>query len=240
MPAPDRLPFARAFVTGANRGIGLELCRVLAEAGTRLYAGCRAPDAASALRELARAHGDHVTIVEVDVTSDASVRAAAAFIGEREDGIDLLVNNAGVNPRGSLASFDAAVALHAFDVNAVGAMRVLTATLPLLKRGSGARVINMSSQLGSLTQQRAGWGSPIYNASKAALNMFTRQTAFALKDQDIAVVAIHPGWVQTDMGGPSAPLSPAACARDVVELAASLTPAMSGSFLVHDGSPHPW
>ena len=226
----------RALITGANRGLGLELTRQLLDAGEEVVATCRAPERAEALRGLAAKHGQRARVLALDVSSTASVRAAAdALAGER---VDWLVNNAGVNPRGRLLDTDPEGMLETLDVNAVGPVRCIQAFREHLARSDAPKIVNVSSQLGALTIQRPGFGNVPYNASKAALNMVTRMASFEL--EDVRVVAVHPGWVQTDMGGPHASTSVEDAAAGLVAIARGLDAEGSGRFVVYDGREHPW
>ena len=226
----------RALITGANRGLGLELTRQLLGAGEEVVATCRAPDRAAALHGLASKHGDRARVLALDVASSSSVMAAAeALAGER---LDWLLNNAGVNPRERLLDTDPEGMVRTLDINAVGPVRCMQAFREHLARSEAPKIVNVSSQLGALTIQRPGFGNVPYNASKAALNMVTRMASFEL--EDMRVIAVHPGWVQTDMGGPNASTSVEEAAAGIVDIARGLDAAASGGFVVYDGREHPW
>jgi NAD(P)-dependent dehydrogenase (short-subunit alcohol dehydrogenase family) len=188
-----------ALVTGANRGIGLEVCRQLAERGYRVVLAARDRDkgerAAQGLR------GD-VHAVQLDVADPESVRAAAAWIEADVGHLDALVNNAAILydtwQRGVDADLDQV--REALDTNLLGAWRVTQATLALLRRSPAGRIVNVSSGAGALNDM--GGGTPAYRTSKAALNALTRILASELRGERILVNAICPGWVATDMGGP--------------------------------------
>jgi NAD(P)-dependent dehydrogenase (short-subunit alcohol dehydrogenase family) len=229
------------FITGANRGIGLELTRQALTAGNRVAAGCRRPDAAADLQALTAQFGDNLLVLTLDVRKDDQVSAAAEAVATQFGHIDLLINNAGIFPRGeSVAQFDAPAMLRTFDVNVAGPMRVVHACAGLLRGSAHGRILNISSQLGSLTKTEGSWGGYSYNASKAALNMLTRMIAHELKGDGITAVAIHPGWVQTDMGGANAAVTTPDSARGILRLAENLTPAHSSQFFTYTGDPHPW
>jgi NAD(P)-dependent dehydrogenase (short-subunit alcohol dehydrogenase family) len=183
-----------ALVTGANRGIGLEVCRQLAERGYVVVLGSRELEKGEqAAREL---RGD-VRAIQLDVADPASVRAAAAAL----DRLDAVVNNAAILydtwQRGVDADLDEV--REAFETNVLGAWRVVQATLPLLRRSRAGRIVNVSSGAGALTDM--GGGTPAYRTSKAALNALTRVLAAELRGDRILVNAVCPGWVATDMGG---------------------------------------
>lgn len=227
-------------ITGANRGIGLELCRQLLAQGDLVFAGCRRPLHASQLQAIAAAN-PRLRIITLDVTNDEQVQDAAAIVAGHTDHLNLLINNAGIFPRGErLDGFDAAQMLRVFDVNVAGTMRVTSAFAPLLRRGRNPRIVNISSQLGSLARMDGNWGDYSYNSSKAALNMITRKMSHELGKNGITAVAVHPGWVQTDMGGASATLTVPESARGILTVAAGLTAKQSGQFFTYAGKEHPW
>lgn len=227
-------------ITGANRGLGLELARHFAKQGDRVWGTARTPADAEDLRRFAAG------VVPLDAASEASI----AYLPTTLDGVgrvDILINNAGLDARafgvdrseaGPLA-LDADAFLGQMKVNAVGPMLVTRALLPLLRSAPEPLVINLSSQLGSM---EVGGKSPRdvgYNASKAALNMVTCNLAVALADQ-VTIVAVHPGWVRTDMGGPQGMLEVDESAAALGSLIEGLGPDDTGRFFRWDGQPHPW
>jgi len=152
--------------------------------------------------------------------------------------LDVVVNNAAVNPKGaSLGSYRRDEVAAVFGANTIGPLLMGQAMLPLLLRGERPRLVNISTQVGSFTWNTGG-KSPLYAASKAALNMFTR--SMAREAVGVVVIAVHPGWVQTDMGGASAPLSPSTSVKDLRALIDRLQPSDTGQFFNHDGQHHPW
>jgi NAD(P)-dependent dehydrogenase (short-subunit alcohol dehydrogenase family) len=187
-----------ALVTGANRGIGLELCRQLAALGYEVVLGAR--DAAKG-RQAASALGEQVTACELDVAVQASVDAAAAWLDERYGRCDVLINNAGIDydTDATAAGADLSRVQRALETNLLGAWRCTLALLPLLRHSARARIVNVSSREASLTDM--GAGSPGYHVGKAALNALTRTLAAELRDERILVNAASPGWTATDMGG---------------------------------------
>ena len=220
----------RLLITGANRGIGLEMTRQAAARGDQVTATCRQPDAAEALTELAAAHSGNIRIIAMDVGSAESVAAAAKCNGSFENGLDLVVANAGqLNARGGLndpGHTEANIA-ESLMTNVAGVFFTARYFVPFLRTGKPGRTANspgkfavISSQMGSST--RAGTNAPIYRASKAAATNLARSLALELAPDGIAVGAWHPGWVQTDMGGPNASITVAeSCTglADVVEKA---------------------
>ena len=229
----------RVLITGSNRGLGLALAGESLDRGYRVFATCRRPDEAQELRRLQDRNPDLVTILRLDVTDEESIQGAVDAVAVQVDGLDLLINNAGINPDEYLGGLAADTMLHTYHVNSVGPILVAQAYLDLLRAADDARVLNISSTSGSLAQKSSGGGYS-YSSSKSALNMLTRALAFDLRSVGIVVIAIHPGWVRTDMGGASAPLSPAASARGILDVADDVDGEDTGSFLRHDGRGAPW
>lgn len=230
----------RILITGANRGIGLALTQQYLQRGERVFATCRQPAEAAALAELAAAYPDRLSALPLDVTDDATIDSAAEAVATQVDGLDLLINNAGFFPKGeTIGSLDAATMLHTFHVNAVGPIMVVQRFLGLLRAGRAAKVVNISSQLGSLNRN-TGKGYYSYNSSKAALNMLTRVLAHDLRADGIVVVTTHPGWVQTRMGGKGAAITPTESARGLIALTDRLTMADTNKFYTWEGREHPW
>jgi NAD(P)-dependent dehydrogenase (short-subunit alcohol dehydrogenase family) len=219
-------------VTGANRGIGLEYARQFAAAGHTVIATARDPAAATELRAITE------RIEPLDVTDAASVAALA----KRLDGvaIDILINNAGIGGRddNDLASVDFEAMRQTFEVNAFGPLRVTQALLPNLRLGQRKLIVNMSSQLGSI--ERSNGQMYAYRASKTALNQFSKILSVELGAAGFVVVAVHPGWVRTDMGGANATLSPEESVAGLVALIGKLGPQDNGRFYDYQGKPIPW
>jgi NAD(P)-dependent dehydrogenase (short-subunit alcohol dehydrogenase family) len=188
-------------VSGANRGIGLEVARSLARDGYRVLAGTRSLDA------MGDVGGLDITPIELDVTDPESI-ARIPF-----EPLEVLVNNAGIYPGGRATRMDFELAERAWQTNALGAWRLAVAAIPHMSRGG--RIVNVSSQAGSLETMPDDAGMPAYNVSKTALNAITRLLAVELEAEGILVNAVCPGWVRTDMGGASA-------TRSVEEGAASV------------------
>jgi NAD(P)-dependent dehydrogenase (short-subunit alcohol dehydrogenase family) len=196
-----------ALVTGANRGIGLEVARQLALRGFTTILGARdAQKGEGAARSLWQS-GLKVIPVQLDVTEQQSIEAVKHLVEERFGKLDLLVNNAAILydewQRAENASLD--TVREAFETNTLGAWRMCLAFIPLLRKSGHARIVNVSSESGSLTVM--GGGTPAYSVSKAALNALTRMLADELRDSRILVNSVCPGWVATEMGGSDAPRS---------------------------------
>ncbi len=227
-----------ALVTGCSRGIGLSLAKQLASRGWQVLAGTRHPAAAHALQAAAReATPGSIEILSLDVRSDDSVKAAAEEAAVKVRGLDVLVNNAGVFPEEgneSLESLPLECFEEAFAVNVVGVARVTRVFLPLLTRAAHPRVINMSSLAGSVSGKEDA-RHYCYSASKAALNMLTRTMAAELRPRGVTVVAVTPGWVKTEMGGPDALLTVEDSARSLATTIDRITHHDAGHFLDRDG-----
>jgi len=225
----------RVVITGANRGIGLELARQLIARGDSVEAGARDPEKAGELRALgARVH-------QLDVSDASSV---AAFANAVEGGIDLVINNAGIgggasNLRSIAEDLSLADAAHTLDVNALGPLRVSVALLPHLRRGSGKKLVHVTSGMGSITDNGSG-GSYAYRMSKAALNMAAKTLAVDLRSEGILSIVINPGWVQTDLGGSRAPTRVDESVRLMIERIDEATLEHTGEFVNYKGNRYPW
>jgi NAD(P)-dependent dehydrogenase (short-subunit alcohol dehydrogenase family) len=226
-----------AVVTGANRGIGLEVCRQLADLGYLVVLGSRDVDkgrrAAASLER-----PDRVTACRLDVANDESVLSAAEWVTARLGRCDALVNNAAIDydtdARATTADLDR---VHrALETNLFGAWRTALAFLPLLRRSPHPRVVNVSSGSGSISEM--GAGTPAYSVSKAALNALTRMLAAELRGDHVLVNAVCPGWVATDMGGPGG--RPVAEGAQGIVWAATLPDDGPTGGFFRDGRALPW
>lgn len=196
-----------ALVSGANRGIGLEVVRQLSRAGLMAVLGSRDLSKGQAAAETLKSEGLDAAVVALDVTSAASISAAVAETVRLFGRLDVLVNNAGImidGPGTGQATFDvpASVVRETFETNTIGPLLLTQAVIPLMRERGYGRIVNVSSGLGQLADMGGGW--PAYRLSKTALNALTRTTASELGPGDIKVNAMCPGWVRTDMGGPNA------------------------------------
>ena len=227
---------ANVAITGAARGIALELARQHAAAGDRVYALARDPAKADKLNALAAGSGGRVSVHAMDVGDDASVAAGAASTGN--DPIDLVYNVAGMvgTVPAEFDNVDWKTFDETFNVHVKGPLRVLNAFLPRMNEGS--KVINFSSQLAASTWPYGGFHA--YAASKAALGRMMRSIATDLKERGIVVGIIHPGYVQTDMGGPDAEITPEESASGIRKLAEGWSIEQSGDFYKWNGEPHAW
>jgi len=226
-------------VTGANRGLGLEFVRQYAADGWRVVAACRDPGAAGELNRLAAESGGRISVIALDVSDPASVRAAAQSLAGAS--IDLLINNAGVgSPRGQkLGALDYAAWARVLDVNTLGPMRVTEAFIDHLAAGGGKKVVTITSGMGSIADNGSG-GSYAYRSSKAAVNMVVKSLSLDLAPRGITCIVMNPGWVRTDMGGPGGKISPEESIAAMRKVIAKLTPTDSGKFFNYDGGQYPW
>lgn len=238
----------RVLVTGGNRGIGLEFARQLAARGDRVFATARDVNRAIELRALAKQYGDaSVTIIPLDVDSADSVRAAADTIRHESDGLDLLINNAGIyaarigkdgQPAEQLGDLSFEDALKVIRTNAVAPLILTQALLPLLKNAEKPKVVSITSGYGSVSDNI---GFPYYYAaSKAALNQFMRSFAGDSAAKGIITIVMSPGWVQTDMGGAAAPTLPEQSVAGMLKVIDGLTAADNSSFKEWRGKEVEW
>ena len=236
-------------ITGANRGIGLEMTRQAAQRGDRVIAACRHPDDAADLQKLAAEDGLQIDIIGMDVADYSAVAAAASQIASNiTSALDLVVANAGqMNARGGLqdpghTQDNIAASLM---TNVAGVFFTARHFLPHLRAAASnggtnnvAKLAVISSQMGSST--RAGISAPIYRASKAAATNLARSLSLELAPDNIAVGAWHPGWVQTDMGGSEAAITPHTSAAGLLSRFDALSMQTSGVFEDYAGTPHPF
>lgn len=221
-------------ITGAGRGIGLELARQHAEQGDKVYAFLRDPKGADALNAVVAQYQDLIVPVAMDVGLDASVKEAAAQVTDR---VDILYNVAGiVGPfTPELEESDWTAWNDVLNILLMAPLRVLQALLPQME--SGSKVMNFSSQLAASWWPYGGFYA--YGAAKAGLNRMMRSVAIDLKDRGIIVGLVHPGYVQTDMGGPGAEITPAESAEGVRSVADAWTIEETGDFKRWNGEAHP-
>lgn len=233
-------------VTGAARGIGLELVRQTLERGDRVIATTRR--ASAELDALGAAHAGHLVQLRLDVGVVDSIIEARAALDGVVDAIDVLVNSAGAyshqsehwDPDATL--FDTVTQeelLEVFRVNAAGPLLVTQHFLNLVRASRRGRIVNLSSLVGSVSSKTGG-GDYAYAASKAALNIMTRALAAELAPEGIVALVITPGWVRTRMGGPAATLTPAESVRGLLDTIGRLTARDAGQFIDYLGTPQPW
>jgi NAD(P)-dependent dehydrogenase (short-subunit alcohol dehydrogenase family) len=222
-------------ITGANRGIGLALTEAMLARGDRVIATVRDPFRVPDI--LKTAPRGQMVLLGMEVTDDRSVARAAAALKEP---IDVLVNNAGIKgpERQSALDTDFGGFAETLAINAIAPLRVAQAFLPQLRQSKTPRILTVSSQMGALSLERSG--SIAYRASKAAVNKVMQTLAIELKPEGITVALVHPGWVQTDMGGQGADITPAESAAGLVALIDRLSIKDTGQFFRWDGTVHPW
>jgi NAD(P)-dependent dehydrogenase (short-subunit alcohol dehydrogenase family) len=227
-------------ITGSNRGLGLEWARQYAQAGWRVYATCRHPDQAEELRRLAGVYGN-LSIHRLDVTRPDQVQALARELDQGP--LDVLLNNAGVY----LEKFEDEVGVpldyehwqQTLNVNTLGAMRVSEALVERVARSERRLIVTITSHMGSIAEITLP-RSYYYRSSKAALNAAMKGLSLELKPRGIGVLLLHPGWVQTRMGGPGARISPGESVRGMRRLVEEFRLRDSGRFFRYDGSEIPW
>ncbi len=221
-------------ITGAGRGIGLELARRFLAAGARVNATVRDMAKADSLRSL----GNMVTINVCDVTSDADVSALAEGFADKP--IDILINNAGIllNRGEAFGNIDLEAFEEVLRVNTIAPIRVAQAFADNVAASSKKLIVNVSSRMGSIGE--GGVAAYSYRASKAALNMAMTTIAKDLEGQGVTVIVVHPGWVRTDMGGSSASLSVEESVDGLMHVIDSVSMVDTGSFFNYDGTSIPW
>ncbi len=235
-------------VTGAARGLGLELVRQYAADGWTVLACVRAPALATALMTLAQGSGGRVELHTVDLDEPATVDALATRLAQRP--IDVLLNSAGTMGQGSFASEGIAFGRfgtsdfddwnHVFRVNVMGPMKMAEAFVEHVAASKHRKIVALTSEIGSISRNTLG-SLYAYRASKAALNAVMRSLSIDLhKSHGILAAPIHPGWVRTDMGGPRADIDAATSAAGIRNVIAGLDAARAGRFWMYDGSELPW
>lgn len=230
----------RYLVTGANRGIGLEIVRQLLERDEQVFALCRQPEAAAALQTLQAQHPALLTLLALDVSDPASIAASYDAVKALTAGLDVLINNAGLSggqePFGTITQ-DTLLATTL--VNAAGPVLMVQQYIDLLKAGAAKKVVNVSTGVSTVSGREKG-GMYSYTASKAALNMHNKNLSFDLAAFGITTIVLDPGWVQTDMGGPNAWITPEESVNGILKVIDDLTIADTGEFFHYTGSKIAW
>lgn len=228
-----------ALVTGANRGIGLEVVHQLARLGMTVILGSRDGEKGERAAKSFTDEGLKIIPVQLDVADQKSIDDLKRWTEERFNRLDVLVNNAAIlyDSWQRAGSADLQVVREAFETNTLGSWRMCNAFIPLLRRSRHGRIVNVSSESGSLASM--GGETPAYSVSKVALNALTRMLAEELRGDRILVNSVCPGWVATDMGGPNAPRSVEAGAASVIWAATLPDNGPTGGFF-RDGKPLPW
>lgn len=226
----------QVLITGANRGIGLEFARQYAEAGWKVIACCRDLKQAADLQELADTYPD-IKAYPLDVADFAAIEALAADLKGVK--IDVLINNAGVYPHSDLNHADPEQWLHAFKVNSMAPFKMAAAFTPHIAASQLKKLVTLSSKMGSLDDNTSG-GSYIYRTSKVAANMVMKSLAIDLQAFGISVAVLHPGWVQTEMGGPGALIDTRASVSGLRKVIEQLNLDNTGRFIAYDGKVINW
>lgn len=223
-------------ITGANRGIGLELAKRFLAAGHKVIATCRNPERSTELCVLAETA--ELEIHQLEVTNSESVERFSGAINHQS--IDVLINNAGImgGKHQSIDDMDFSAWSEAFEVNTLAPFRLITAMRENLQQSIRPRAVTISSQMGSLS--RKSKGSYAYRSSKAAVNKVMQVLSLELEVDGIVVCPVHPGWVRTEMGGEAADISVEESAAGLFKLIDSLTMDQTGRFWTWEGKEHPW
>ena len=220
------------FITGASRGLGLEFTRQYAAAGWSVTAACREPARARDLAVLS------VETVALDLADGSSIQRAAERLAGRS--FDIVLNNAGLYGEGQqFGRLSEAEWERVMLVNAIAPVKLTEAFLPHLLAGQKKLLVFMTSKMGSIADNSSG-GAYIYRSSKAALNAAVKSLSIDLAPRGVTALLLHPGWVQTDMGGPTATLTIEQSVPAMVKVIDGLTPADNGRFLQYDGAELPW
>ena len=227
------------FITGTNRGLGLEFVKQYLKKGHTLLATSRNPINARNLQKLKNNYPDQLHLIPMDLDKPQTIQAAGQAASNLVGYIDVLINNAGAGTRNidephkktltKLESLETQSLAQMIRINAIGPLLVIRELQGLLEKSDNAKVINISSDMGSISQRKSG-GTYGYSGSKALLNMYTRLAAYDLQSAEIVTVALHPGWVQTDMGGPAAEYMPSESVLNMISVIDRLGKAQSGRF----------
>ena len=223
-------------ITGTNRGIGLEFTRQYATDGWNVIACCRDPNSATALQALANGY-QNIQIVALDLADFVQIDAVALQLKNYK--IDVLLNNAGVYPDSSLGDIDYDDWAAAFKINTMAPLKIAEAFMPHVVASQLKKIATLSSKMGSI-DDNSGGGSYIYRSSKTAINMVMKSLAIDIKPYDVAVVTLHPGWVQTDMGGPNGLINTQTSVAGLRKVITNLSLSNSGKFIAYDGKEIAW
>jgi NAD(P)-dependent dehydrogenase (short-subunit alcohol dehydrogenase family) len=236
----------RILVTGSSRGLGLEFVKQFLHKGNFVIASSRKPQEYLELKRLKTDYKDNFFIVELDVSDKESRKQAFDIISKEMDGLDLLINNAGIRFGGEkyndeLGKLEKEDFCKIFQVNTVAPLMMTEKFLPLLNKGEDSKVINISSNSGCISKRSRKGGGYSYSSSKAALNMITKALSVELAEKGIIVVSLHPGWVKTTMEyTENAPLMPEESVKGLVKVIESLNMEDTGKFMDWQGNELPW
>ena len=226
----------QVLITGANRGLGLEFTQQYAADGWNVIACCRHPQSALDLQALAATHSN-VKIYTLDVADFAQIDALAMQL--RDESIDVLINNAGVYPASSFGDTNYDDWAAAFKVNSMAPLKMAEAFVQHITRSHFKKIATLSSKMGSLDDNTSG-ESYSYRSSKTAVNMVMKSLSIDLKPYGISVVTLHPGWVQTDMGGSNALINAQTSVSGLRKVIESLSLSTTGQFIAYDGKAINW
>ena len=226
----------QVLITGANRGLGLEFTQQYAADGWNVIACCRHPQSALDLQALVATHSN-VKIYTLDVADFAQIDALAMQL--RDESIDVLINNAGVYPASSFGDTNYDDWAAAFKVNSMAPLKMAEAFVQHITRSQLKKIATLSSKMGSLDDNTSG-ESYSYRSSKTAVNMVMKSLSIDLKPYGISVVTLHPGWVQTDMGGSNALINAQTSVSGLRKVIESLCLNTTGQFIAYDGKAIPW
>ena len=227
------------FITGCNRCLGLEFVRQLLARGQRVIATCRDIATSTDLTALTLKHSGQLSLVEMDVSDEASMREAVALLND--EAIDVFINNAGMyGPRdANFGNVDGPAMAEVLYTNAVAPVLLTQLLIDNVRKGSGKKLVYVSSKMGSIADNGRG-GSYIYRSSKTALNSVVKSLALDLAPEGIATATLHPGWVRTDMGGPNGLIDAPESVSGMLNVIDGLSVANTGQFFSYDGSTIAW
>jgi NAD(P)-dependent dehydrogenase (short-subunit alcohol dehydrogenase family) len=224
-------------ITGANRGIGVEFVKQYSNDGWRVLACCRNPENATKLQSLSET--TDTQILALDVTDKKQIQSLADKLSN--ENIDILINNAGYygGPNSAFGSVDREDWLKVFQINTLAPLFVAEAFIDHIKRGDEKIIAIISSKVGSISDNASG-GSYMYRSSKSAVNQVMKSMSIDLNHFDISVTSLHPGWVQTDMGGPNALITVEESVSGLKNVLDTFKKEKTGTFINYDGTVIPW
>jgi len=226
----------QVLITGANRGIGLEFTKQYAEDGWKVLACCREPESADVLKTLARAN-ENIQIFALDIGNFDQIDALALQL--KDEAIDVLINNAGVYPQSSFGDTNYDEWAMAFKINSMASLKMAEAFVQHITRSQLKKIATLTSKMGSI-DDNSGGESYIYRSSKTAVNMVMKSLSIDLKPYGISVVTLHPGWVQTDMGGANGLINTQTSVTGLRRVIDALSLESTGKFIAYDGKPINW
>lgn len=238
--SPPTINMPNLLITGSNRGIGLEFVKQYAAVGWRVFACCRNPDKSEALKQLVSQHAGLLSVHVLDVADFEQIDRLATELANQE--IDLLLNNAGVCPdiyHNGFGITDYATWMQTLRVNSMAPLKMAEAFIRQISCSQQRKIINITSKMGSIADNTSG-DYYLYRSSKTALNMATKNLSIDLAPRSIITAVLHPGWVQTDMGGPNALITVQQSVTGMRRVIAQLTPVDNGKFYAYNGKEIAW